>query len=140
MQTEAPVARGLEGVVSHATELSEVDGDNGRLIIGGYDIHELVGRASFEEVAYLLWYGVLPNQAQLQQLRSEMAQARHLPTAIMDVLAGPARGAGGMHALRMAAAMLSLDEPDADDLSPEANRRRATRITARIPALVAHHY
>src|SRR5436309_16132592 len=98
MQMEASVARGLEGVVSHATELSEVDGENGRLIIGGYDIHQLVGRTSFEEVAYLLWYGMLPDQAQLQRLQSEMAQARHLPTPIMDVLAGPARGARGMHA------------------------------------------
>jgi citrate synthase len=55
------VARGLKGVVSHATQLSEVDGRSGRLVIRGYDIHELAGRVSFEEAAYLLWHGDLPN-------------------------------------------------------------------------------
>src|SRR6266545_3034580 len=103
MQTDAPIARGLEGVVSHATRLSEVDGENGRLVVGGYDIHELVGRASFEEVAHLLWHGELPTDAQQRGLRTAMAKARHLPAPIMAVLAGPARAASGMHALRMAA-------------------------------------
>ena len=140
MQTEMRIARGLEGVVSHATSLSEVDGEHGRLVIGGYDVRELVGRASFEEVAYLLWYGELPNEAQLRQLQADMARARHLPAPIIDVLAGPARGASGMHALRMAAAALSTDEVEVDDVSPEANRARAARITARLPALVAHQY
>jgi citrate synthase len=127
-------------VVSHATRLSEVDGQAGRLIIGGYDIHELVGMVSFEEAAYLLWHGDLPNRQQLHDIRQEMAVARHLPGPIMDMLRGAARQATGMHALRMGAASLALDEPHADDLSPEANRRLALRITARIPALVAHHY
>jgi citrate synthase len=140
MQAEAAVVRGLEGVVSHATNLSEVDGENGRLVIRGYDITELVGHASFEEVAYLLWHGDLPNASQLRELQNEMAAARRLPDEVMDVIKGPARGSSGMHALRMGAAMLSVDDPTADDTSPEPNLRRATRITARIPALVAHHY
>src|SRR5262245_8857485 len=56
------VARGLKDVVSHATQLSEVDGQSGRLVIRGYDIHELAGRVSFEEAAYLLWHGALPDR------------------------------------------------------------------------------
>lgn len=139
VSTDTEVARGLKGVVSHATQLSEVDGQAGRLIIRGYDIHELAGRVSFEEAAYLLWHGDLPTRAQLDALQREMAAARHLPGPIMDVLRGAARQAMGMHALRMGAATLSLDEPHADDLSQEANRRLALRITARMPALVAHH-
>src|ERR1700752_3938113 len=63
MDTE--VAHGLKGVVSHATQLSEVDGQGGRLVIRGYDIHELAGNVSFEEAAYLLWYGDLPSLRQL---------------------------------------------------------------------------
>jgi citrate synthase len=133
------VARGLKGVVSHATQLSEVDGQAGRLIIRGYDIHELVGTVSFEEAAYLLWYGDLPHRQQLDDFQWQMAAARHLPGPTMDVLRGAARQATGMHALRMAAATLSIDEPNADDLSQEANRRLALRITSRMPALVAHH-
>lgn len=138
--TDIEVARGLKGVVSHATQLSEVDGQAGRLTIRGYDIHELVGTVSFEEAAYLLWHGELPNRPQLDDFQGQMAGARHLPGPIMDVLRGPARQATGMHALRMGAAALSIDEPHADDLSQEANRRLALRITARMPALVAHHY
>jgi len=140
MQNGATVARGLEGVVSHATTLSEVDGERGRLVIRGYDVHDLVGRVSFEEAAYLLWYGVLPTASQIRDLRREMAVARHIPGAIVDMLRGPARAAVGMHALRIAAAMLSVDDADVDDCSSEASRRRAVRITARIPALIAHHY
>ncbi|HSF32663.1 MAG TPA: citrate/2-methylcitrate synthase [Candidatus Tectomicrobia bacterium] len=134
------VARGLKGVVSHATQLSEVDGQAGRLVVRGYDIHELVGRVTFEEAAYLLWHGELPNRQQLDVSQQEMAAARHLPGPIMDVLRAAARQATGMHALRLGAAGLCLDEPDADDLSPHSNRRLALRITARMPALVAHHY
>jgi citrate synthase len=140
MQSGAVIARGLEGVVSHATELSEVDGDRGRLIIRGYDVPELVGRATFEEAAHLLWYGELPDAGQLRQLHAEMASARRLPRPIVEALGGPIRGASGMHALRMAAALLSLDDPEADDLDIESNRHRAARITARTPALVAHHF
>lgn len=140
MQAEAPVARGLEGIVSHATALSEVDGDQGRLVIGGYDVRELVGSVSFEEAAHLLWFGELPVPDQFRDLHSAMAAARHLPGPIMDALAGSVRSASGMHALRMASAMLSVDDPDVDDLSLEANRQRALKITARMPALIAHHY
>ena len=140
IMTEPEVARGLEGIVSHATQLSEVDGHAGRLTIRGYDSHQLVGQVSFEEAAYLLWHGDLPNRHQLAALQHDMVAARHLPGPIMDVLRGAARSADGMHALRMGAAMLSLDAPEADDLSQEANRRLALRITARMPALVAHRY
>ena len=137
---DVEVARGLKGVVSHATQLSEVDGQAGRLVIRGYDIHELAGRVSFEEAAYLLWHGDLPNRPQLDDFQRQMAMARHLPGPIMDVLRAAARQAPGMHALRLGAASLSLDEPHTDDLSPASNRRLALRITARMPALVAHHY
>ena len=68
MDTE--VAHGLKGVVSHATQLSEVDGQAGRLVIRGYDIHELAGKVSFEEAAYLLWYGDLPSRRQLDHVQA----------------------------------------------------------------------
>jgi citrate synthase len=140
MHTTEAVAHGLEGIVSHATELSEVDGATGRLTLRGYDIHQLVGNVSFEEAAHLLWFGELPDRRQLESLRQQMAAARVLPGATLDVLRGPAAQASGMHALRMAAATLSVDDPSVDDLSPVANRERAVRLTARMPALVAHHY
>ena len=137
---EPEIARGLEGIVSHATQLSEVDGHAGRLTIRGYDIHTLVGQVCSEEAAYLLWHGGLPSRRQLADLQHDMVAARHLPGPIMDVLRGAVRAADGMHALRMGAATLSLNAPDADDLSQEANRRLALRITSHMPALVAHHF
>jgi citrate synthase len=140
MQTETLIARGLEGVVSHASSLSEVDGERGRLSIRGYDIKELVGRATFEEVAWLLWNGDLPDAGQLSQLSAELAASRRLPGPIMDALRGPFRTAIGMHALRMASSLLSVDDADVDDVSPESNRRRTAGITAAMSALVAHHY
>jgi citrate synthase len=137
---EAKVAQGLEGVVSHATNLSEVDGEHGRLVIRGYDVRDLAGTVSFEEAAHLLWYGELPTSSELRDLTREMAEARRIPGEILDVLRGPARHAVGMHALRIAASMLSVDDDDVDDCSADASRRRAIRITARIPALIAHQF
>ena len=140
MKPEGQVVRGLEGIVSHVTALSEVDGTAGRLAIRGFDIHELVGAVSFEEAAFLLWSGELPNRKQLAEVRATMSAARHVPSQVIDMLRGPGLMASGMHALRMGAAALSLDDPSADDLSPEAGLAQAIRITARMPALVAHHY
>lgn len=140
MAIGAEVVPGLEGVVSHATTLSEVDGAAGRLVIGGYDVRELAGRVSFEEAAHLLWSGELPDARRLQEVQRAMARARRLPGPIIDVLRGPARHASGMHALRMAAAALSIDDPAADDVSPESSRERALSLTARMPSLVANHY
>jgi citrate synthase len=131
---DSEVAHGLKGIVSHATQLSEVDGQAGRLVIRGYDIHELAGRTSFEEAAYLLWLGELPTRQQLDDVQQEMAKARPLPGPIMDVLRAEAPHATGMHALRLGAASIALDEAHIDDLAPEANRRLALRITARMPA------
>jgi citrate synthase len=140
MQATRTIARGLEGIVSHATQIAEVDGTAGRLTIGGYDVNDLVGNVCFEEAAHLLWHGDLPNARQLDDVRRRMAKARRLPGPTIDILQGPARAAEGMHALRMSAATLSLDDPTVDDVGPDANRERALRLTARMPALVAHHY
>ncbi|MFY8052668.1 MAG: citrate/2-methylcitrate synthase, partial [Armatimonadaceae bacterium] len=70
-ETNQPqVARGLEGIVAAATNIAEVDGQNGKLTLRGYDISELSGNVIFEEVAYLLWHGKLPNQSELDSLLS----------------------------------------------------------------------
>ena len=134
----AQVARGLEGVTAAATHIAEVDGANGLLTLRGYDIRELIGRVTFEEVTYLLWHGRLPNRQEYATLRDEMNRARELPPAAIAALRELAPHTGGMHMLRMAAAMLSLDDPDVDSLDINASRRRAARLQGQIPALVAH--
>src|ERR1700682_1211167 len=78
---------GLEGVVAAETAVSEVDGANGRLIYrGGYLIEDLVSVTSYEEIAYLLWHGDLPNPAQLDALRQQMSKARRLNAAARGAL------------------------------------------------------
>jgi citrate synthase len=131
-------SRGLEGVIAAATQIAEVDGRQGRLTLRGYDIHELAGRASFEEVAFLLWHGRLPDRAEHDAMRREMSAAREIPAPAMAALRELAPHAEGMHVLRMAASMLSLDDEDVDSLDLEPNRRRAARLLAQMPALVAH--
>jgi citrate synthase len=132
------VARGLEGIVAAATHIAEVDGERGKLTLRGYDVSELSGRVTFEEVAYLLWHGKLPNRSEYEALSAEMRAARELSAPTLAALRELAPHADGMHALRMAASTLSIGDSDVDNLSPESSRRRAARLQAQMPALVAH--
>jgi citrate synthase len=109
---------GLEGVVAASTRLSEVDGDAGRLIIGGYAVEDLAPYASFEEVAYLLLHGRVPETAERVRFARDLAQRRALPPAARDVLREAAAAkTAPMDALRMAAPLLSLgrEENPLDD-------------------------
>lgn len=131
---------GLEGIVAADTRLSHVDGAAGQLIIGGYELEVIAGRATFEEVCYLLWHGRLPNQVELATSRSEMQTLRELPPATLDLLRAAARArVPPMDALRMGAATLSLDDPATEDQSQKANLRRAQEITARAAVIIANY-
>jgi len=79
--------RGLEGVVAAETELCDLDGTNGRLAYRGYDIADLAGEATFEEVAYLLWMGELPRQDELDRFLAELAAARPIPGELVKAYA-----------------------------------------------------
>ena len=104
---------GLEGVVAASTRLSHVDGEAGRLIIAGYAVEELAPYATFEEVAYLLLHGRLPDSSEQDRFAGELAQRRPLSRAAVDLLreAASAR-VPPMDALRMAAPVLSLGRPE----------------------------
>ena len=77
---------GLEGVVAAETRLSEVDGENGELIIAGFPVEELANRATFEETVYLLWHDALPNEEQLAAFRRKLAARRPLPRITLELL------------------------------------------------------
>ena len=134
------VARGLEGVVAAATQIAEVDGEKGKLTLRGYDVSSLSGKVTFEEVCYLLWHGKLPNQSEYDALLAEMSAARQLSAPTLAALHALAPHADGMHILRMGAATLSIGEENVDSLDLTASRRRAARLQAQMPALVAHSY
>jgi citrate synthase len=124
-------APGLEGVVATRTCLSSVEGAAGRLIIAGFPVEELAGRASFEEMLYLLWNDALPGGEQLAALRRDLAVHRTLPMITMDVLAATEQVLP-MDALRMASG--TLDLKDGDD------RGYALRLVAALPTIVATHW
>jgi citrate synthase len=132
--------RGLEGVVAAETKLCDLDGKNGRLAYCGYDIDELARRATFEEVAYLLWHGELPKRAQLDQLSAELAAARPIPGELAKAFALMPKQTDPMRALQAAVAILGMYDPDATDNSRAANLRKAARLTSQIAtAVCAHH-
>jgi citrate synthase len=123
-------APGLEGVVATRTRLSSVDGAAGRLIIAGFPVEELAGRASFEETLYLLWNDALPDGEQLAALRRDLAAHRTLPMVTMDVLAAAAaERVPPMDALRMASGTLGLTDGD--------DRDDALRLVAALPTIAA---
>ena len=130
-----PYSPGLEGVVAAQTEISEVDGQNGRLIYrGGYLIQEVAER-SFEEVAYLLWHGQLPDQAQLAELKQQLAAASALNTAAREALSGLPRDADPMDALRT---LVSAQGAGPD--CPKPHMQGAIAATAVTPTAVAAFY
>lgn len=134
----APVkTRGLAGVVALDTELSFIDGQQGDLLYRGYNIHDLAEHTSFEEVAYLLWKGHLPNQQQLDELNQQLRAERELPPMVIDMLRLIPEDAAPMAALRTGVSALALFDGEADDMSPEANYRKAIRLTARTPSIIA---
>lgn len=128
---------GLEGIVVAQTRLSAINGEKGELIYGGYEIDDLARNATFEEVAYLLWNNQLPTARQLDELQSKLAAERPLNEEMVQLLRSFPPDANPMAALRTAVSALAMYDPEADDNADEANRRKAIRMTARIPTIVA---
>ena len=138
VQEAAPIkARGLEGVIALESELSFIDGQKGELIYRGYDIHDLAEQASFEEVVYLLWNGDLPTQSQLEALNEQLRAERALPEEVLELLRQTPSEAHPMAVLRTAVSALSHFDEEADEQSPEANRRKAIRLLAQMPTVIA---
>ncbi len=124
MSTSTTTGAGLEGVVAGESEICFIDGHAGVLSYRGFNIHTLAEHATFEEVIYLLWNGSLPNRAQLDKLKSDLAANRSLPKQVIDFLVANGQ-ASPMDVLRTAVSMLSLYDPLARDMSPQANQSKA---------------
>ncbi|HEY8488139.1 MAG TPA: citrate synthase [Thermaerobacter sp.] len=132
-----PNPAGLEDVVAGTSEICFIDGKEGRLVYRGYDVRDLAEHASFEEVVYLLWHGDLPNRAQLDAFVQQLRAAQTLPGQVLDLIQRIPPATHPMAALRTAVSYLGTLDPDQEDQSPEANLRRATRLVAQFPTLVA---
>jgi citrate synthase len=127
---------GLEGVVAGESEICYIDGYQGVLSYRGYNIHTLADHANFEETIFLLWYGSLPKQRELDQLKADLVAERGLPGPVLDFLKSAGQ-ANGMDVLRTAVSMLSLYDPEPQDMSPEANHRKAVRLMSKTATIVA---
>ncbi|MDX6228640.1 MAG: citrate synthase [Frankiales bacterium] len=132
-------SRGLADVVAASTAISDIDGKAGKLFYRGYDIHDLGGHISFEECVHLLQRGTLPTQAELDAITAELAAGRELGPTVLKVLPLIAGKASPMEALRTLLSASSVDDPDKDSSSPEANARKAVRLVAQMPVLVASY-
>ncbi|WP_415379503.1 citrate synthase [Halosimplex sp. TS25] len=132
--------KGLEGVLVAESDLSEIDGDEGRLIYRGYGIEDLAKHASYEEVIYLLWHGDLPDAGELDSFTDSMVAERAVDEDVLDTVGRlAAADENPMAALRTAVSMLSAYDPDADApaTDEEATLRKGRRIVAKIPTILA---
>jgi 2-methylcitrate synthase/citrate synthase II len=134
-ETKPAYSPGLAGVVAGETEICWVD-PNAGLMYRGYDIHDMAEKASFEEVAYLLLNGQLPNFEQLGRFSQQIASERTLPAPVLKMLRLLPRDAHPMDVLRTGVSMLGAFDPELNDNSHEANVRKAIRLIARVSTLI----
>jgi citrate synthase len=128
--------KGLEGVVAAQTRISDVDGREGRLFYAGYDIADLAAHATFEETIHLLHHLELPTAAQLEELVATLRADSSLDPLLVELIGSLAGRTGPMTTLRTAVSAAAAVDPD-DEESPEANLRKAYRLIAKTPQIIA---
>lgn len=139
--TEKPASsKGLEGVVAATTKLSDVRGLDGELIYCGYNINELAGKASYEEVVHLLHRGKLPNANELAALKAELAAARNLPDGVVELIKQLPKDASPMRAIRTVVSALACYEPPEAQDSIEDQADRAIKLIAQVPVITAYFH
>ncbi|MBI4328747.1 MAG: citrate (Si)-synthase [Chloroflexi bacterium] len=136
--TEVQIHRGLRGIYIDNTQASFIDGNVGKLLYRGYDIHELAEKSTFEETMYLLLHGQLPTRAQLSAFDAELRAARPIPAEVIQIIRLVQR-AHPMDVLRTAVSALAAFDPDVTNESPEAILRKGIRLTAQAATVVAAH-
>ena len=129
--------QGLREVVAAQTSISDIDGVEGRLWYVGYDIADLARNASFEEVVYLLHNLDLPDRNQLAQLNTFLVRERELHPFLARMMPTLAQNTSPMSMLRTSVSASSAFDPDGWDESPEAEYRKAIRLIAETPTLIA---
>jgi citrate synthase len=134
-----PSKAGLEDVVVSTSDICFIDGHEGRLVYRGFDVDDLAAQSNFEEVVYLLWHGSLPTKKELDTFTKALSATatRKLPPKLLALLRTLPKKTTPMEVLRTGVSALSAFDPDASDNSREATLRKAIRVTAQMPTLVA---
>ncbi len=135
--TAAQPPKGLEGVVAANSGVCFIDGDKGILAYRGIDIHELAENSTFEETCYLLWFGKLPNRAELADFNIQLVRERKLDAQIISLLRQAPKHALPMDVLRTMVSSLSFFDPEEKTNDAEANKHKAFRLTSQIAMIVA---
>ena len=133
------IFKGLKDVYLDTTKSSFIDGQEGKLLYRGYNIHDLAEKSTFEEVIYLLFYGSLPTRQQLQNFDDTLRANRRIPDEVIQVL-DLVKASHPMDALRTAISALAAFDPDVNDNSAEATIRKCIRMTAMCPTIVGAHH
>lgn len=136
-KTDSAFSKGLEDIVAAESSICLIDGKNSKLSYRGYDIHDLAEHSTFEETAYLLLFGALPTSGELSDFSAKLAAERAVPAELIDSLKKFPKKINEMAALRSAVSLLSFYDPEADDKSPESQPRKAVRLLAKTPTLIA---
>ena len=137
---KSAASKGLEGVVAATTKLSDVRGLDGELIYCGYNINELAGKATYEEVVHLLHRGKLPNSTELAALKVELAAARKLPDGVIELIKQLPNDASPMRAIRTVVSALACYEPPEAQDSLEDQATRAIKLIAQVPVITAYFH
>ncbi|MGW5575055.1 bifunctional 2-methylcitrate synthase/citrate synthase [Nocardia thailandica] len=138
--TEIPartVHRGLAGVVADTTAISEVVPETNALTYRGYPVQELAAHCRFEQVAYLLWYGELPDDRRLERFLQQERAARRADRSLLALIARLPETCHPMDVVRTAVSYLGAEDPAEDDDDPKAERAKALRLLAVLPTIVA---
>jgi citrate synthase len=128
---------GLRGVKVADTRISDVDGEKGNLIYRGFNICDLATQSTFEEVSFLLLHDHLPNKEEFDRFQKELVQAREVPEALLKFLTLMPRSSHPMDILQASVSILASHDPQLHEETREANFRKATRLVAKLPAIVA---
>jgi citrate synthase len=134
---QAEVHKGLVGVVADTTAISMVNEATNSLLYRGYPVQELAEACSFEEVAYLIWHGELPSDAQLGAFRQAERARRALPPALAGVLGQLPTNCHPMDVLRTGVSFLGASDPHEGDASAEANMEKSLDMMAKVPTMIA---
>jgi 2-methylcitrate synthase/citrate synthase II len=137
-ENKPEIFKGLAGVPVDYTSISKVNPESNSLLYRGYPVQELAAKKSFEEVAWLLWKGELPNQSELAGFEKQERSMRDLDPAIKRVIDELPLTAHPMDVCRTAVSVIGAMDPTADDASPDANLAKAIRLFAKLPAVVAY--
>jgi 2-methylcitrate synthase len=132
------IKKGLAGVVVDTTSVSKVNPDTNSLLYRGYPVQELAANCSFEEVAYLLWHGELPNEKQLAEFETLERSQRALDDNVKRVIDDLPLTAHPMDVVRTAVSVIGANDPDAENATPASNLTKSITLLAKLPAIVAY--